>query len=224
MRIYYSKTDCIRDEADGFKALPHLTKYRVEKLSRIKQEKNRQQSVAVGLLLAYALREYGLLASDLQIDTNQDGKPCLSEFPDLHYNLSHTDDYVAVVISDTEVGIDIERVREGKERLAKRFFSEEEYQMLQNEWSDEAFTRIWTRKESVIKAYGVGMRMPLSAFSTVENQVCFDDIVRNTMLEIEDDYFVQSYRINDEYWLSVCSTEEKLGVQPLEVNIRDLIE
>ena len=76
-----------------------------------------------------------------------------------------------MAVSDKEIGIDIEKLRTGKRKLANRFFSKDECAALDTAWSDSAFTRTWTRKESYIKATGMGMRMPLNEFSTVEDKV-----------------------------------------------------
>ena len=223
MRVYYTRIDSINDETMECAAAEWLPAYRLDKIRHRQQAHSRRESMAAGLLLEYALREMGLSSKTLTPYTNADGKPYFKELPDLYYNLSHSGDYAALALGPTEVGIDIEKIREGKERLAKRFFAKEEYEQLQGEWSDEEFTRIWTRKESVIKACGVGMRMPLADFSTSEQQVAFGVSCRVLIEGMEEAYFVESYRIHPEYWLSVCCNGQIVKALPQEVNIRDLV-
>ena len=52
--------------------------------------------------------------------------------------------------------------------MAERFFAPEEYDLImsapESERSD-AFTRLWALKESFLKATGLGLTLPLSAFT-----------------------------------------------------------
>jgi 4'-phosphopantetheinyl transferase len=61
-----------------------------------------------------------------------------------------------------ELGVDVESVREVKdvEALVKRFFSVKEselFQQLAPELRPAAFFNLWTRKEAMLKATGVGI-------------------------------------------------------------------
>lgn len=222
MRIYYARIDQLFKDADVAKTMQLLPQARLEKINKIKQENSRRESMAAGLLLEYGLREYGLSGKNVTFLEHKDGKPYILEQPNLHYNLSHSGEYVALVMSDAPVGIDIEKLRQNQMRLARRFFAEEECQLLLQNWSDEAFTRMWTRKESYIKACGYGMRMSLAGFSTVESHVRTNEKMNADMLSDDTVYYVESFSINENYWLSVCQREKGIGEEPEEVNIRDL--
>jgi 4'-phosphopantetheinyl transferase len=97
------------------------------------------------------------------------GKPELEPVPaPLRFNLSHSRSLgVLAVALDLEVGVDVEDIRPIEADVAKRFFSASEYASLTKlsgqQWLD-AFYRCWTRKEAIIKAEGVGLRMPLDSF------------------------------------------------------------
>ncbi len=58
------------------------------------------------------------------------GKPHITGHP-IHYNISHSGQYVVLVVADSEVGVDVQE-KKGRRlsAMAKRFFSEEEYQQL----------------------------------------------------------------------------------------------
>jgi 4'-phosphopantetheinyl transferase len=65
------------------------------------------------------------------------------------------------------VGVDVEDVRPIERAVANRFFSPSEIAGMADldgeDWLD-AFYRCWTRKEAILKAEGLGLRIPLNAF------------------------------------------------------------
>ncbi len=101
---------------------------------------------------------------DFRIDYGEKGKPYLRDYP-FYFNLSHSGEYVACAVSDSEVGVDIQRCSpadgECLGRLARRFFSEEERRALEQcgdgEERRRLFYRLWTRKEAYGKLTGQGI-------------------------------------------------------------------
>lgn len=89
------------------------------------------------------------------------GKPFFRDIP-LFFNLSHSGDYVACVLSEHEIGVDIQKQKPlNEERISNRFFHEREKELLAG-FSDEAerlswFYRLWTRKEAYGKMTGEGI-------------------------------------------------------------------
>ncbi|MFP1739484.1 4'-phosphopantetheinyl transferase family protein [Lonsdalea quercina] len=124
------------------------------------------------------------------------GKPFLPRYPQLHFNLSHTEAAFAFAIAQGDaVGVDVEGNRgrvEHKRGVAKRFFHPDEAcwldQFCDEEAYAQAFIRIWTRKEAYLKALGLGLSKPLDSFSclTRENgriQVLDDSRPANAQME-----------------------------------------
>jgi len=218
LKIYYAKINEFSD-AEMQQAMQLLPEERVERLKRVKIKKNQIQSISAGLLLEYALSRQGLSSRELTFLKNADGKPYIAECPMLHYNLSHARDYVALVIDEQPVGIDVEGLRIGYQKLVERFFSVDEVQFLQECWSDERFTKLWTRKESYLKATGYGMRMPLDGFSTLEERALTNEKMCEGMIEADAVYYLASQPLEEGYWLSVCRKNEPLvleqGILPL---------
>lgn len=89
------------------------------------------------------------------------------------FNISHTDGLVMCGVGDqahAAVGVDIERLdRRTDPGLADRYFSAPEVRYLQRFQGDQErrsmFLRIWTLKESFIKAIGTGLQTPLADFA-----------------------------------------------------------
>ena len=105
---------------------------------------------------------------------NEYGKPFLS--PDqnhraLSFNLSHSNSLALYAVACARcVGIDIEYMREDFATLevAERFFSKDEFETLKAapaEQRTRAFFNCWSRKESYIKAIGMGVSYPLDGFT-----------------------------------------------------------
>ncbi len=101
---------------------------------------------------------------------NKYGKLYLNENR-LKFNLSHSRGLAVMIFAlDTEVGIDVEYIRQDFECLtiAQRFFSDQEIQDLLYTLDPEkplAFFNCWSRKEAVIKALGSGLFTELDSFS-----------------------------------------------------------
>lgn len=88
---------------------------------------------------------------------NEHGKPFLEKGP--YFSISHCKEGIAVAIDDQPIGIDIEAIRPAKEDLVERVMNEEErLQITGYGLPDRMFTRLWTQKEAVVKAQGVGIR------------------------------------------------------------------
>ena len=94
------------------------------------------------------------------------GKPRLQDEgasrPELHFNLSRSDDYCLIGVSRTELGVDVERLepRTDLDELAGRYFAPAEsatIRRLEGESKIRAFFRCWTCKEAVLKALGSGL-------------------------------------------------------------------
>jgi len=73
-----------------------------------------------------------------------------------YWSVSHKPKYVAAVISNGRIGIDIEEIKPRTESLFSYLASSEEWE-LSKEKSWETFFRYWTAKEAVLKADGIGL-------------------------------------------------------------------
>lgn len=103
-------------------------------------------------------------ADSLAITCVAGEQPALLEPDALPFSYSHTEGRGAIAFArDGAIGVDIERPDPARDYagIAARFFSSEEraeYFVEPPEARDAVFLRLWTRKESVMKAAGVGLR------------------------------------------------------------------
>lgn len=130
---------------------------RRRKALRYRFDIDRKMSVISYLMLLYALREnYNI--TNPQIAYSVYGKPYLTEYPDIYFNISHCPKGCVCVVSDHEVGVDIQDIRPFSWDIAKRVCCDNELKMLQNAADkDKTFTRIWAMKESYLKMTGSGI-------------------------------------------------------------------
>ena len=95
------------------------------------------------------------------------GKPRLAGGP--QFSFSYSGHWVVVAVSDEPVRIDVERIRPlrlGNARLVLTPSEQEHVQLAANR--DEALLRIWTRKEAVSKAAGLGMHAAFTEMEALE--------------------------------------------------------
>ena len=132
-----------------------LSPFRRRKAEQFIQDRDRRLSLAAGVLLDRGLKKYGLAEKDAVFAFGESGKPYLRDYPSVHFNLSHSGEMALGVFSDREVGCDIEYVHPFDEDTASLVFTDDELKWIKSsENRDYAFTRLWTVKESIIKAKG----------------------------------------------------------------------
>ncbi len=136
------------------------------------------------------------------------GKPFI--MPGTHlFNISHSGDYVVCVIDNSEVGVDIEKIKKIDFEIAKRFFNEMEHNFLSSLDTLNklpAFYRLWTMKESYIKALGKGLSKKLNSFSVIGGLECSQVLEKNEY----SGWYVYNVDILKDYKISVCSNKRNL--------------
>lgn len=147
---------------------------RQAKIDRLRAPESKRLSLGAGALLLFALRTAGICIPPAALKETPLGKPYLSGHPWIHFNLSHSGSRVLCVLSSHPCGCDVERLGRGSAALARRFFTAAEAAALEeaqsaggNEAFQILFTRIWTRKESFLKASGDGLSRPMNTFSVL---------------------------------------------------------
>lgn len=144
--------------------------YRKNKVNRLKLDKDKWLSLGVEYLLINGLKELNIDYSMIEIEHIENNKPVFKNCPDeLYFNLSHSGEMAMCIISDYEVGCDIQEKLEKENYLeiAKKFFHPKEFEIIQNAKNEEKldyFYRIWVLKESYIKNTGRGLGTPLNQF------------------------------------------------------------
>lgn len=125
----------------------------------------------------YAYRNQ-LLTSQLEESIHNDcfmrtehGKPYLKSLHKLSLNHSHSQHFYVLATSTdiVDLGVDIEELQRNVrfDALAKHAFHPKEYQIWMDlECDPRYWFRVWTTKEAILKASGLGIRMSMNELNT----------------------------------------------------------
>lgn len=148
-----------------------------------------------------------LAPQEISFINEPNGKPAIKQFESFHFSLSHTQDYTLLAISSlSPVGIDIEITKQTRDILsiAKRFFSNTEYEWLSStavEQRYDCFYQLWCHKEAYLKALGLGLQGGLSSFSLYR-----DDLTAHSKITDRDkqDWWLQALNVPSPYRAAVA--------------------
>ena len=120
-----------------------LSKNTIEKLNKVQSDVGKREILSI----RHLLNEFGFSDNDLYYDEN--GKPMLSNKQNI--SISHSKLFSSIIISDFNVSIDIEKVRDKIAKVSDKFI-DYEYSFLGNLNSEvERLTLIWCIKECIYK-------------------------------------------------------------------------
>ena len=179
-------------------------KGRLLEILSCKSEKVKTQKYASWKLLENALKSsLNLRIEDCEFFKLDNGKWVASG---VYFSISHSDDFVCVAISNSSVGVDIEKVKTIDDNLDKKILTETEletYKKLDKIEKNNFLLTAWTGKESVYK------KLDSKTFNPSKIELA--------------DYSVKSYNLSvdkSEFLLSVCS--EKINVIYFQNNVKNL--
>ncbi len=206
--IYFACTQALTDAELYSRIYEAASKQRREKTDRYRFMKDRMLSLGAEALLKHALMKNGFSPDELHYGYTENGKPYLPEAAGFHFNISHSEEYVMLAVSDTETGCDIEKIAHADMRMAKQILTANEYMhFLDTPESerDRMFFRYWTAKESVMKMLGKGFRMDPSSFA-----IEFTPLLKAVRADIPPHTLVQS-EISG-YAYAVCTAKENIQI------------
>lgn len=227
--LWVARPGAISDSAllERYRAL--LTHDERSRLERRRGEHARDYLVTRALVRWALSRSVPVAPGSWELAEGEHGKPRVvgpAEALPISFNVSHSGSVVVCAVADgTAIGVDVEaldRVRRF-EKIATRFFAPREAAAVCASAAADRSARFyerWTLKEAYIKARGLGISMPLSAFwfelrGDGSPRISFDE-------RIEDDpnawQFWQA-RIDERHLAAVafgCGADADLSVEVRE--------
>lgn len=166
--VYFGKVESANEPSP-------LPKYQQEKIEKSANLSVINQKVSAYRLLKRAVSEkFGIDDDFSDISLTKAGKPVS---PKYCFSISHTKELVAVAISKSDVGIDIEKVNPKRDfqKIKKIFLHENENLLLQ---SIDDVTQLWVKKESIFKLLDKSTFLPQNidtqAFNTQIKEISFE--------------------------------------------------
>jgi 4'-phosphopantetheinyl transferase len=209
VQIFYTKFD---KELPSSKYLAYLNQLPLtfrEKNQRFIRWQDRHANLFGKLLLIKALVENGYRETSLNdLEYTKYRRPYFKD--DFNFNISHSGEYVVCAFSkQTTIGIDIEKISEID-------FHDFERTMTSLQWQDiylasepyRSFFENWTMKESIIKADGRGLSIPLKEILERNNIVSYKGI----------DWYLNRFRIDDNYATCLATGSDNLEISLTYVN------
>lgn len=143
---------------------------RKQKVDHTSLLEKKKQTIAGEILAKKMIANHLNVPYDsIKIIEAENGKP-FAENLNIHFNISHSENMVVCVVAETEIGIDIEKLRPINLKVAKRFCSYEELNYIfgfspcdkdfcftENTEILTRFFEIYTKKESIVKYNGNGI-------------------------------------------------------------------
>lgn len=149
-------------------------------------------------------------SQNLTINKADSGKPYFENIDDLFFNGTNTKDLTAVIMSDSEVGIDAEFIKKRNFfGIAEEYFSFNEYKLLKSSFKLEIdFFTLWTLKEAHIKTFG-------KKIFDIKDSIEID--LDEKIIYNADNLFFASFILDNCYIISVCCDIKNAG------NYKDII-
>lgn len=208
-----------------------LTEDERAKWQRYKFDKDKHQHLVTRALIRETLSRYEphISPQDWRFELNQYGKPAIANpiSQPLFFNLSHTQNLAALAVTRiANLGVDVEKIKavEQVRGLAERCFADSEVRYVFSGDKTELmrrFFKLWTLKESYIKARGCGLSLSLQSvvFAPAARPlvVAFDPLHDDRAA----DWSFRHWQVGDEHLLSLAINIE--AQQSPEVNLFQVV-
>ena len=170
-----------------------VSQNRKEKIDFYKFDRDKKLSCGVYLLLMKLLDEEGITKPIIK--TEKYGKAYISNYEDIHFNVSHSNNMISCAISDRPVGTDIEYNDPQIDlNIAKQYFFNSEYEnIMKSPNPPDEFFSYWVLKESYMKYTGLGMNLKLDSFEIIiEDKIRLKNDNANLKFNLFD---IEDYKI-----------------------------
>lgn len=183
-----------------------------EKIKRFRRWQDAQSSLLGRLLLLKGIKEiYNQDFQSKELQYTKYNKPYF-ENNLIRFNISHSGEMVFCALSDKfEIGIDVEMVSDIEIADFKSQFTENEWsKIIFSKDKKDSFFDCWTQKESVIKAHGHGLTIPLKSFEIIENETIIND----------EKFYLKEIKTEEQYKCYVSMKEEfsEISIKKIQIN------
>ncbi len=165
-----------------------LNEAEMESADRFRFEGDRNRYTVGRHALRLLLSKY-LSVNPVELNFSSGGgrKPVIeNSSAGIHFNISHSGEWVIIGFAARELGIDIEKIDPGfdfQDLLQEHFSTEEKNFITEAPDPYQAFYYLWTRKEALTKAWGTGLQENLKEIRVLDKNSGFELNNKNWKLE-----------------------------------------
>ena len=162
------------------------------------------------LLISYGLRYYEYPPETLaKLKISNFGRPSIDA--PIDFNLSHSGEWVILAITNLgRVGVDIEKIRDVNLSMYGQVMTSPEWAMIfRSQNQKKEFFRLWVKKESLIKANGKGLSIPLNQIEIIDEQVELEGVP----------WFLKEFRLDSQHMGYLCCDLDNYEIDLIEAEI-----
>lgn len=150
-----------------------------------------------GIFLAKEILKKNVTNQKKKIVKTPFGKPYFEDLNNIHFNISHSENLVVCAFSDTEIGVDVEKIRKFPNEIKESIYTLNEKNYIDKSCdADKASFLIWTLKESYLKYKGIGI---------VHIDKVFDTVKDGKLIRMYNDNIFEHVQLCDEYVVTICT-------------------
>ena len=175
-----------------------IPKNKQDKINKLINNDEKKRSIVGELLLSKLLQKNNINYDNINYYYNTYNKPYIQDC-NIFFNISHSNDFVITIISNKEIGIDIEKIKKTNIKIIDKFATskEKEYILSSKNDIEKRLFQIFTLKEAYFKRYGLGLNRVLDVEFIIKNNKvsCSDKSVKVGFINDIDNYII-SYCID----------------------------
>ncbi|MBC7828701.1 MAG: 4'-phosphopantetheinyl transferase superfamily protein [Chitinophagaceae bacterium] len=189
IHILYTRIPADLPEDVYKKSLIFLPEPLRDKYFRYRQWKDRAANLFSKILLINGLQKFGFDYSALEhLQYNQWGRPYLTGHVD--FNIAHSGDFILCALGDNiKLGIDIEQIKPVDFSDFENLMTSVQWNIIKSSGNPlQTFFRFWAIKESIIKADGRGLSVPLNEIVINEKKGFYETSWHLQELDLDQHY------------------------------------
>lgn len=151
--------------------------------------------------------------TDFDLIYDQSGKPFLKDGK--HISISHSHEFSAIVLSDENIGIDLELVKEKVLRIAPRFMDISHLDNLSEQEKMQKATVVWGIKEAIFKVKNeTGISFPDHIAESpffLSDKKCTAELNFNNWIQYYEIFFEAIDSEDNQNYMLVCALEKNIS-------------
>lgn len=202
--------------------LPKLKRYlnteENKRSERYYHTKDKERFIICRALLKYCIcRHTGQDISTVILKKDTNKKPYLLNYNSLYFNVTHAGDFALIAIACSPVGIDIERLDTNFDynEIVKNVCNKQELDALErSENVKHTFYKLWTRKEAIVKATGLGITDDFTDIPSLDGYHLMPENLLGQLSNIH----VISFQFNTTYKGAIALSQKHQSIKTIIFN------